>query len=106
MVPGSVQVRGMLSAVGAAAPQGAELEAFLGKPCNHMARLIRDLSAPESVQENLKNVLAFIKNVSPFPALSCLAASPLCHNLCNLSQCGCYDTAHSSLNTWITVRHP
>ena len=54
----------MLSAVKGAAPKGAELEAFLDKPCNHMARLIRDLCAPESVQENLKNVLAFIKNVS------------------------------------------
>ena len=56
----------MLGAVKDAAPDCAELEAFLGKPCNHMARLIRDLCAPESVQENLKNVLVFIKNVSTF----------------------------------------
>ncbi|CAK0731645.1 hypothetical protein CVIRNUC_000023 [Coccomyxa viridis] len=56
------KVHNMLSAVKDAAPEGAELKAFLGKPCNHMARLIRDLCAPESVLENLKNVLAFIKN--------------------------------------------
>ena len=63
-----LQVHAMLSAVQGAAPEGVELEAFLGKPCNHMARLIRDLCAPEAVQENLKNVLAFIKNVSLFLA--------------------------------------
>ena len=62
----------MLSTVEDAAPEGAEREAFLGKPCNHMARLIRDLCAPESVQENLKNVLTFIKNVSTPFASSCL----------------------------------
>ena len=71
----------MLSAVEDAAPQGAEREAFLGKPCNHMARLIRDLCAPESVQENLKNVLTFIKNVStPFASL-CLDIPQSCWKL-------------------------
>ena len=64
-----LQVHSMLSAVEDAAPEGAELEAFLGKPCNHMARLIRDLCAPDAVQENLKNVLTFIKNVSASFAL-------------------------------------
>ena len=68
-----LQGYGMLSAVKGAAPEGAELEAFLGKPCNHMARVIRDLCAPESVQDNLKNVLTFIKNVRPPHALLSLA---------------------------------
>ena len=81
----------MLSAVKDAAPEGAELEAFLGKPCNHMARLIRDLCMPESVQENLKNVLAFIKNVSTSFALSCPAVSPSHQKLGNPSWHGCHN---------------
>ena len=53
----------MLSAVRGAAPRGAQLEAFLNTPCNHMARLIRDLCEPSAVRENLKDVLKFIKDV-------------------------------------------
>ena len=60
----------MLSAVEGAGPRGAELEAFLSTPCNHMARLIRDLCEPSAVRENLKDVLKFIKDVrSPDPSI-------------------------------------
>ena len=60
----------MLSAVRGAAPQGAQLEVFLNRPCNHMARLIRDLCEPSAARENLKDVLKFIKDVrSPGPCL-------------------------------------
>ena len=54
----------MLRSARAPAPQGAELEVFLGKPCNHMAHLIRDLCAPDSQQEKLRDVMKFIKDVS------------------------------------------
>ena len=84
----------MLSAVKDAAPEGAELEAFLGKPCNHMARLIRDLCAPESVLENLKNVLAFIKNVRTSALLLCHAVSPSYQKLRNPSWHGCRKASH------------
>ena len=84
----------MLSAVKDAAPEGAELEAFLGKPCNHMARLIRDLCAPESVQENLKNVLAFIKDVSTSALMSCHAVSPTFQKLRNSSRYSCQKTSY------------
>ena len=68
----------MLSGVKGAAPQGAKLESLLTKPCNHMARLVRDLCEPSAVGENLKDVLKFIKDVrSPDSSMKMYSIS--CH---------------------------
>ena len=81
-----VQVQHMLSTVKGATPQGAELKALLDTPCNHMARLVRDLCEPSAVRENLKDVLKFIKdvrNLNPSSRICPLSHCPSGGDRCN-----------------------